>query len=355
MLTRNASSFALSISLSISLSVALSVALPAVANGQEGRSTTKPASTGDPKPALAAVEGGTQTIAPTISEESLHRHVRVLASEDFMGRGAGTEGAALAAAYLVQRWSASGIAPKGTDEYMQPFTERNKKLANVVGWIRGTDEVLRDEFVILGAHYDHLGQHGEIVFNGADDNASGCAVMTEVASAIATEGGCRRSILVIAFDSEERGLRGSRYYATNPTVDKDAIAAMINMDMVSRGETGDVRACGTPYSPELKRALEAAAPKAGLTLHYDHEEKWKSASDHASFAKVGVPWLYIGVLDHEDYHKATDDADKSNKEKMLRIARMVYLLVKDVANQDGRPMLREKEDENENENEHDKA
>lgn len=285
------------------------------------------------------VRAATTEIAPTITEESLHRHVRALASDDFMGRGAGTEGAKLTLAYLTQRWKAAGILPKGTKGFEQPFTEKGKDMANLVGWIEGTDEELRDEFVVIGAHFDHLGERGGKIYNGADDNASGCAVMTEVGAAIKAQGGCRRSILLIAFDGEEIGLRGSRYYANNPTVDKDSIVAMVNMDMVSRGETGDVRACGTPYSPELKRAIEAAATLADLKLHYDHEREWKSASDHASFAKVGVPWLYVGVIDHPDYHKHTDDADKSNKPKMLRIARLIYLAVTHVADQDGRPSL----------------
>ncbi len=277
----------------------------------------------------APVAAGTTALA-SITEKRLVHHVETLAADEFQGRRAGTEGAELAAGYLIQQFKSLKLAPKGTKQYRQPFARDGKKLANVVARLEGTDPKLRDEYVILGAHFDHLGTRKEAIFPGADDNASGCAALLEVARALAQEPP-KRSVLFIGFDGEEIGLLGSRHFIDQPTVAKRSIVAMINLDMIGRGETADVRVCGTPHSLELKGVVEAAAPLAKLTLHYDKEQEWRRASDHGPFGDAGVPFLYFGVLDHPDYHRPSDTADKINVEKLLRITRLVFLTVHGVA------------------------
>ena len=271
-----------------------------------------------------------------ITDASLFRHLEVLASDDFLGRRAGEEGAELAAAYLIQQFRQMEFGPKGTRRYSQPFEKGKRKLFNVIARLEGTDPKLRDEHLVIGAHFDHLGQRGESIFNGSDDNASGCAGLLEVARALADDNDLRRSVLFIGFDGEEIGLLGSRHFVRKPTVDKDSIVAMINMDMISRGATDDVRVCGTKYSPLLKEIVEAQAPKVDLELHYDFERKWRRASDHGPFGDAGIPFLYFGVLDHDDYHKASDTTEKANQAKMTRIARLVYLTARAIANHDER-------------------
>ena len=266
-----------------------------------------------------------------ITKTRLLTHIEALASEDFEGRGAGTEGGRMGAAYVEQQFEALGLAPKGTRKFRQAFKGRGKKMMNVVGLLKGYDETLSKEYVVIGAHFDHLGVRREKTYPGADDNASGCAAMFEVARAFTDGGKPARSVLFIGFDGEEIGLLGSRHFVKKPTVPKKRIVAMFNLDMVGRGETGDVRVCGTPYSSRLKAIVEAAAPRVDLKLHYDFERQWRSASDHGPFGDAKIPFLYFGVVDHGDYHKPSDQADKINGPKIERIARLVYLTARRVA------------------------
>jgi Zn-dependent M28 family amino/carboxypeptidase len=170
-------------------------------------------------------------------------------------------------------------------------------------------------------------------------------VLLEVAAALKADDDLERSVLFVGFDGEEAtlggGLLGSRHFVSKPTVAKRSIVAMLNLDMVSRGETADLRVCGTKYSPLLKAIVEAHAPRAELKLYYDHERQWRRASDHGPFGDAGIPFLYFGVLDHEDYHQPSDTADKANKDKAARIARLTYLTLRDLANREERPTYHE--------------
>lgn len=277
----------------------------------------------------------------SITEAGLFRHVRVLASDDFQGRRAGEEGGRLAATYMAQRFEQIGLVAKGTHEFEQPFSKGTKQMTNVVALLEGSDAELRDQYLVIGAHFDHLGQRGDKIYHGSDDNASGCAALIEVARALRADTDLRRSILFVAFDGEEIGLLGSKHFVREPPVPREAIVAMLNLDMVSRGETGDVWLSGAGYSPLLKEWVEAIAPETDLAVHHEHEKEWRQASDHGPFGDAGIPFLYFGVLDHEDYHKPTDTSDKANQEKMARIARLVYLTARTIANSAERPTYTE--------------
>ncbi|MFG0316622.1 MAG: M28 family peptidase [Planctomycetota bacterium JB042] len=272
-----------------------------------------------------------------ITSERLMRHVEALASDDFEGRGAGTDGGRLGASYLISRFEALKLTPKGTREFRQPFRARGKEMANVVALIEGYDEERSKEFVVVGAHFDHLGRRRDDLYPGADDNASGCAALIEVARAFTLGGPPARSILFVGFDGEEVGLLGSRHFVRRPTVPKKEIVAMFNLDMVGRGEPGDVRVCGTSTAPLLKTIVERHAPRVGLTTHDDYERQWRNASDHAPFGDARIPFLYFGVLDHEDYHRPTDAAEKVVRRKIERIARLVYLTARETADGAERP------------------
>src|SRR5262249_16744166 len=195
------------------------------------------------------------------------------------------------------------LEPAGTSGFDQTFESDGHKLVNLVARVAGEEEALRDEFVVIGAHYDHLGIVKGEMYPGADDNASGCAAMLEVARAFTLGATPRRSVLFIAFDSEERGLAGSRHFVQHPTVAREKIVAMVNLDMVSRGDPRTVQVCGAALSPDMKAIAEREAPLVGLTLHYEFEKEWRRASDHGPFGDVGIPFLYFGVEDHPDYHK----------------------------------------------------
>jgi Zn-dependent M28 family amino/carboxypeptidase len=286
---------------------------------------------------------GPTTVEPALAsivEARLTRHIGELASPSYQGRGAGSEGAAKAAQYLREQFKAIGLEPAGTSGFDQAFEAGGQKLKNVIGRLEGDDETLRSEYVVLGAHYDHLGVIDGVMYPGADDNASGCAALIEVARAFTLGDRPKRSLLFIAFDSEEHGLRGSKHFVKEPTVPRPKIVAMINLDMVSRGDTDTLQVCGAALTAEMKAMAEHVAPDVGLKLRYEFEEKWRHASDHGPFGDAGIPFLYFGVEDHPDYHKPSDTADKANGKKIERIARLTYLTAREVADATTAPTMK---------------
>src|SRR5207247_1410603 len=140
-------------------------------------------------------------------------------------------------------------------------------------------------------------------------------------------------ILFIAFDGEEEGLRGSRFFIAHPPVPLTAIALDVNLDMVARGDKNELVAAGTYFSPELKAPLEAVARGRHLTLVFGHDrpastagagqEDWTNSSDHGPFHDAGIPFLYFGVEDHPDYHKPTDTADKIPRAFFVEAANLI--------------------------------
>lgn len=321
--------------MALALALALAPCAPWARAGAVARAEPPPQAPQAPQDAPAAPPADSALEA--ISRERLLPHVLALTARELDGRRSGTSGAAKAADYMQRAFEEIGLDPEGTMGYRQPFRRGGKDLANVVARLDGSDSRRRREFVVVGAHFDHLGEKGDTYFPGADDNASGCAVLIEVARALKQGGAPARSVLFIGFDGEETGLLGSRHFVKEPTVPKKALAAMLNLDMVSRGAVRELRVCGTPHSAELKRIVEEAAPRAGLDLFYDHEREWRHLSDHGPFGDEGIPFLYFGVLDHEDYHRPSDVADKVDGDKLERIARLAYLTVRGTADLDKRP------------------
>jgi len=298
---------------------------------------------------LSPVDDAPARPSITLDADHLRAHVDALASDEFEGRDAGTDGGRLAAGYMENQFKALDLKPGVSNKsFRQAFRHRGDKLTNVIARIDGSDADLKDECIVIGAHFDHLGRNGDQIYNGADDNASGCAAILEIARHFAspalgnhghpgTQGPPRRSLLFIAFDGEEDDLAGSRWFVKHPTVPLKRIAAMINLDMISRGETGEVRACGPRWSPGLDTILQELAPGCDLKVHADREREWRHASDHGPFGDEQIPFLYLGVLDHVDYHRPTDTADKVDIEKLRRIATLAGRVVERLANADDRP------------------
>lgn len=207
---------------------------------------------------------------------------------------------------------------------------------NVIGWFPGSDETVRHEHVCIGAHLDHLGiQRGE-VYPGADDNGSGSSSILQIARAIqANPIKPQRSVLMIAFCAEERGLLGSKYYAANPVRPLKDMVCMLNIDMIGRNEESDTEAASDnintihlvgsrKISTELHDLTIAANQHVGFVFEYDQEGVY-TRSDHASFAKQGVPitFLFGGFTPH--YHKPTDTLEGINYSKIANCARLNYL------------------------------
>jgi Zn-dependent M28 family amino/carboxypeptidase len=257
---------------------------------------------------------------PQLDGKAIHSTIATLASAEYEGRGTGSPGGLKARAWITDKFKTIGLAPLD-GKYQFPFTfTRNdvefKDAANIIGLCQGTSAAT--EMLVVSAHYDHVGIREGVMYPGADDNASGVAVLLAIAEQ------CRREpfthdTLFVAFDAEELGLQGARAFIANPPVPKERLALNINLDMVSRSSKGELYAAGTYHWPATKPALDAVATRAPLKLLFGHdkpkeisggEDDWTNQSDHGRFHAAGIPFVYFGVEDHADYHKPTDTADK---------------------------------------------
>ena len=222
---------------------------------------------------------------------------------------------------------------------------------NVLGYIEGTD--LKDEVIVITAHYDHLGKEGDVVYNGADDDGSGTVAVMELAQAFANakkEGkGPRRSILFMPVSGEEKGLLGSAYYTENPVFPLKNTVCDLNIDMIGRldekhaNNTNYVYLIGSDkLSSQLHRISENANKTySNLELDYTfNDEKDKNRfyyrSDHYNFAKKGIPVIFYFNGVHADYHKETDETEKINFEKIEKITRLVFFTAWELANRNER-------------------
>ncbi len=181
---------------------------------------------------------------------------------------------------------------------------------------------------VVSAHYDHLGIRNGTVFPGADDNASGVAVMLAVAE-YCQKAPFRRSVVFAAFDAEEAGLQGAKAFMIAPPVPKERIALNVNLDMVSRNDKREIFIAGTYPWPQLKAPLDEVAKRAPVTVLFGHDkpmpiaggvEDWTNQSDHGPFNAAKIPFVYFGVEDHADYHKPTDTADKIDRGFFVDVA-----------------------------------
>lgn len=283
------------------------------------------------------------------TQNKILEDVTFLADDKLEGRQTGTEGEKAAAAYLVQRFQELDLEPKGTDGYIQMFNFKPKTNPhedvkftevssdstivgrNVLGFIDNKS----DQTVVIGAHYDHLGYGGEgslfrgnekAIHNGADDNASGVALMLNLASKLRATN-VNNNYLFIAFSGEEMGLLGSNYFVKNATIDVAKMNYMINMDMVGKMNADSTLAVyGVGTSPRFKQALTANNQFFKLV----ENESGIGPSDHTSFYLGDVPVLHFFTGQHEDYHKPGDDASKLNYEGMNMISDYIFDIITDL-------------------------
>lgn len=251
-----------------------------------------------------------------IDAPQLLKDLEVLSADDMEGRAVGTPGGAKARAFVIERFKASGIQPFG-ESYEQPFTfsagragqTTERKGVNVIGRIDGSRTPRK--YIVVTAHYDHIGTRNDQVFNGADDNASGTAALFAVAKYFSTHKPVN-SLIFAAFDGEESGLRGARAFVAAPPVDSASIVINLNMDMIGRDPNDLLYVVGTRQQTFLKPMIERIAKGAPVKLVMGHDdptekENWTTDSDHAAFCQAKIPCLYFGVEDFDQHHKATDD------------------------------------------------
>jgi len=223
-------------------------------------------------------------------------------------------------------------------------SEIQVRVDNLVGLVRGEDSGLTEEYVVLGAHYDHVGidARGRIGY-GADDNASGVAGMLEIAEAIATAGP-RRSVICCAFAGEEAGLLGSRAFCAALPVAKEKIVAMVNLDMIGRGDATEVAALGVVQNPGFEKLINRAKRLKASGVRevvIRQGEDLFQRSDHFSFHKIGVPALFffegLPIDRNKDYHTWRDTADKLDFGKMHNTTKLVFNVTWTLAQDDERP------------------
>jgi aminopeptidase N len=273
-------------------------------------------------------------LPPVFSRDQLVGHVDVLAGEAMAGRGLGTPGLELAAEYIEQQFADLGLQPGATDgSFSQVFTVPEGEdgqphaVRNIIGVLPGSNPDMQGEVVIVSAHYDHLGSgwpdvragDAEGFYYGADDNASGVAVLLEVAKTLALEAAPERSIVFIAFTAEEAGKLGSKYFVSNPQpYELDKVIGVINMDTVGRLEGKDISVFGAATADEWQHVFRGIGFTTGIGSQLITVEL--DSSDQQSFIDVGVPGVQISSGASFDYHRPSDTADKIDGDGLVKVA-----------------------------------
>lgn len=324
-----------------------------------------------------------KTVKPDLVEQNLRKHVAYLASDKLEGRRTGEKGGTSAAGYVMNVFAGAklkgGVMKNGKRLFLQsfPYKPRNAKgeviadakdveAYNVIGILEGNDAVLKNEAIIIGAHYDHLGKGGmgslaansTEIHHGADDNASGTSALLELARQFSQNKNNKRTLIFIAFGGEEEGLLGSRYYVNNPVFPLEKTVAMINMDMIGRLNEDKLTVGGIGTASEWRKLVEtnniprelklpsglasnvigtSTDQVSGLTglggktkdiFTLQLNEDGFGPSDHSSFYGKQIPVLFFFTGTHLDYHKPSDTAEKINYEGLKRITNYVSEIVK---------------------------
>lgn len=289
---------------------------------------------------------------PAAAPDSLAvRHdIDYLAGPALAGRLTGTAGNDSAAEFIARRYAALGLLPMAP-RYMQRFVARpivkdgpspSLPTQNVYALLHGTDPSLRGEYIVVGAHFDHLGTSTDgaldpddklAVRRGADDNASGTAAVLELARLFA-HAPARRSIIFTNFSGEEEGLLGSQYFVEHAPVPLDSIDAMLNFDMVGRLKNDRLIVYGVATATELKPMLDSANVSARFNLAAQGDGF--GPSDQSSFYAKNIPVLHFFTDLHEDYHRASDTPDKINGAGEARVIALAARVLRDIADRPAR-------------------
>jgi hypothetical protein len=279
-----------------------------------------------------------------VDRDRLMADVTRLSSSHMEGRRTGSPGGLEARAWIAGEFRAMGVQPAGDDGYLQRFTfthfsikrlflpgpaeTRYTDAANVLARIDGS--LAGAKPIVISAHYDHLGSVGQDIFHGADDNASGVAVLLALARHLRTSP-LRHPTIVAAFDAEELGVEGAQAFLQSRPEARTALLN-VNLDMVSRSDRNEIFASGTHHYPQFKPLLQDVQTRARVKVLFGHDrpiyrsggvEDWTRSSDHAVFHAAGIPFVYFGVEDHPDYHAPSDTADKIDREFFGNVADMI--------------------------------
>lgn len=262
-----------------------------------------------------------------VNQDKLLNDIKILSSAEMEGREPQTEGSRKAARYISQSFANSQLLAIN-ENYQHPFSygsSDGKKGVNLIGLKSGSTN--ENQYIVITAHYDHLGKQGRKIFYGADDNASGVSTLIAIADYLKDKQ-TRHSIIFVATDAEEEGLFGAKAFVKSPPVPLQNIKYNINIDMVSQGGPQKrLYIAGTKKNSQLNPLAEILIQNAGVCLRPGHEGRqrvkgskhltsisWNDASDHAPFNDKGIPFLYFGVDLHRHYHQTTDSFKNIDRE-----------------------------------------
>jgi hypothetical protein len=270
-------------------------------------------------PAPAAIPAPPEPgVAGPVDSARVLADLRFLSSPALEGRQAGSPGNRAARAYIESELMVAGVEPLGaawSHEFELGGTADGGIGRNVLGYVLGSTAT-PDRYIVVSAHYDHLGRRGDEIYHGADDNASGTSALLELARYFAANPP-KTSIIFAAFDAEEGGLRGARAFVQDPPVPIESMVLNVNLDMVGRNDARELYVAGTYHYPFLTDLVAEVAGRSGLQLLPGHDrpglppgDDWTMASDHGPFHAEGIPFAYFGVEDHPDYHRPTDTFER---------------------------------------------
>lgn len=247
---------------------------------------------------------------PKLNTDQLITDVQVISSDEMEGRLVGTEGNAKARAYIISRFEEIGVS-SFMGKYAHSFMFKKRDGSEVEGTnVLATIQGESDSVIVISAHYDHLGIRDSLIYNGADDDASGTAAVLALADYF-SKVKPKHTLVFATFDAEEGGLRGARAFVED-SVFLQKVKLNVNMDMIAQNDKNELYAVGTYHYPWLKPILELVET-GNVSLLFGHDspdlgyDDWTMSSDHGPFHQKGVPFVYFGVEDHEHYHKATDE------------------------------------------------
>lgn len=299
-------------------------------------------------------------LSKSIKQTEIEKMLYTYASDEFMGREAGSEHEHIATEYIRDFYKAQGIeAAPGTQDYYQlipngTYSRLVGDANNVIAFIPGTDKA--DEVIVLSAHLDHLGIHGDKIYNGADDDGSGTVAIMNIARAFknAAKKGFkpRRTIVFLHVTGEEKGLYGSHYYAENPMFPLSQTITNLNIDMIGRIDKAHLADEDYLYligSEMLSKELKEISEEVNNTyfnINFDYKfddpddpNRYYYRSDHYNFAKNNIPVIFYFNGTHDDYHKDSDTPDKIHYPMLTKRTKLIFATAWTLANREEKPAL----------------
>lgn len=319
------------------LAIALPLAVSAGSGCKKGVRTAPVIEDTAPYPSLTEQRDALTAkpkVVPTrlLDSTQIINDLQYFASDACEGRKPGTAGHGRAMERIIDRMRLIGLDSFGNALTQSFSAKENTQGTNVIGWVKGT--TYPDKYILLTAHYDHVGRAAnDAIYYGADDNASGVACLLALAKYF-KQNPHSYSLIFAALDKEESGLEGAyglvRALEENGSLTK--VKFNLNMDMIARSDNNEIFACGLKHYPSFRYAVDEVQNKTNVKLLMGHDggtpgDDWTPQSDHYAFHKKRIPFLYIGVEDHPDYHKPTDTYDKINYSRYVENCNMVLLMV----------------------------